>query len=168
MKLKLYEGGREKYGRGQIIGENILVLLNVSVAMYAMWDVKLFEIPIATLIYGAFVTFMLLIFLRKNLCTHCYYYGKTCHCGWSKLAKFYKKQSGNLAIAKKAAGVTWGVLTALPVLVTLILAVVDYRLERIIVLLILIVFLILQGLIHKKNCDTCKMRYSCPGNAYKA
>lgn len=163
----LYAEGKEYYSLGQVIRENVLVLFHVIFASVMMWEVQVYRIPVVSIGYIGFVAFMLLYFLRKHLCTHCYYYGKTCHCGWSHLARIHKKGSGNLAIAAPSAGMTWGVLTTLPVVVVLILTVLSFTWVKAVALAVLVILMGVQLQMHKSNCKTCKMRYMCPGSACK-
>ena len=148
---------KESYGLGQVITENVLILAHIALGAWAMAS-----IPYLSIVYVAFLLFMLLFFLRKHLCTHCCYYGKLCHCGWGKLALPYKQGSGNQKIAAPAAGMTWIILMGLPVLVTIGLCIFDFSTLRIIQLAALIVFAAIQFFIHKTDCKTCKNRDDCP------
>jgi hypothetical protein len=147
---------KETYGWGQIIAENLLILAHIALGAWAMAG-----IPFLSIVYVAFLLFMLLYFLRKHLCTHCCYYGTLCHSGWGKLALPYKKGSGNLKIATPAAGITWIVLMGLPVLVSIGFCLFDFSTLRIIQLALLIVFAVIQAFIHKTDCKTCKHRDDC-------
>jgi len=147
---------KETYELTQIIIENVLIAVHIALGAWAM-----VSIPYLSIIYVVFLLFMLLFFLRKHLCTHCYYYGKLCHCGWSNLAKIFEPNSGNLKIAKPAAGITWGVLVGLPIIVTAGLCVFDFGMLRIVQLALLILFAIVQVMIHKKDCKTCKHSENC-------
>ncbi len=148
---------KESYGLGQVITENVLILVHIALGAWAMA-----AIPYLSVVYVVFLLFMLLFFLRKHLCTHCCYYGKLCHCGWGKLAALFKQGSGNRKIATPAAGMTWFVLMGLPVLVTIGLCIFDFSTLRIIQLAALLVFAAIQMLIHKMDCKTCKHRKDCP------
>ena len=147
---------KETYGPGQIIIENVLIVAHIALGAWAM-----LSIPYLSIIYVLFLLFMLLILLRKHLCTHCCYYGKLCHSGWGKLAKIFKQHSGNMKLAKPAAGMTWGVLMGLPILVSIGLCLFDFNILRIIQLALLIVFATIQAIIHKKDCKTCKQKDNC-------
>lgn len=155
--------GKEEHSVGQIVIENIIIAVNIALGVWALWDLPLINIPIISIVYFVYVLFMLLIFLRKHLCTHCYYYGKACHCGWGKIARVFTQNSGDINKAKKTAGAACGVVMVFPILGTILLMILGFNPTRIYQLAGLIILLIIQVIIHKKDCASCKMRISCPG-----
>lgn len=168
MEQKLYEQGLEKYPKSSIIEENIFLIIYFTVGALGMWPIKFSGIPILSVLYLIFITFMLVFVLRKHLCTTCYYYDKWCHCGWGKLSNcLFKKDSGNFKLGGNLAGITWMSATIMPILGIITSLILDFS---IIVLGVLIIFIILSGinfLIHKKSCQNCKMRYICKGSMAK-
>ena len=67
-----------------------------------------------------------------------------------------------MKLAKPAAGMTWGVLMGLPVLVTAGLCIFEFNTLRIVQLALLLVFAAIQTMIHKLDCKTCGQRDRCP------
>ena len=81
----------------------------------------------------------------------------------------YKKDSGNIRLAEKIIGPTWGILMGLPLLL-MILAIVLNKTSFADISLILIsyiVMVVINGIMHVSDCKKCKMRYICPGSAAK-
>lgn len=166
----IFYDGIECSKTGYVIFENVFVALQVTLGAIILYPMQFYNIPIATIGYVLFALIMLVFVLRKHLCTKCYYYGKTCHCGWGKLAsKLYKKDSGNYKLGGIFAGITWGLLMLLPIIGALYLQIAKITCicnwwpaySGFFVIVILNLFL------HKKDCKECKMRYICPGSAAK-
>lgn len=113
---KLYEKGLKNYPKKIIILTNTLLLLWFGFAAYGMSVLKFAGLPIISILYLLFALVMLGFVLRKHLCTHCYYYDKLCGSGWSKLSAYqFKQRSGNYELGMKLAGMTWGLLTMIPI-----------------------------------------------------
>ena len=153
----------EKYPWWWISGQNLLFVIYFGLGYVLLSPIKVSNIPIIAILYVAFLAVMLLIVLRKHLCTNCYYYGKWCSTGWGKLSSLmFKEKSGNYKLGIKLAGITWGIGTATPIIVGIIPAIKNHFL-----LLIWIVFLLLTPVVmfaHKKSCERCKMRDICPAS----
>ena len=170
MEQKLYEKGLENYPKSIVISTNTLLLLWFGLAAYGMSALKYDGLPIISILYLLFALLMLGFVLRKHLCTHCYYYGKLCGSGWSKLSSCqFKYKSGNYELGMKLAGMTWGLLTIIPIIViplTMFLRK-DFLISGGISLVCFIVIMIINQFGRKKGCSQCKMRYICKASAAK-
>ena len=166
---QLYKEGVEEYSKGKAIGQNLFMLAYFIVAFAGMYALQIYGFPIVSVIYILFVVAMLLFVLRKHLCTNCYYYDKWCNNGWGKLSSlFFKKASGNYELGGKLAGPTWMLITIVPVIG--MIAALALNWFSALTLALLVVFLVLTGInfqVHKKACEKCKMRLSCPGSTAK-
>lgn len=168
MEQKLYENGIENSKFSYILFENILIVGNMLVGFIGMYPIKIFNIPILSILYIIFILIMLTFILRKHLCTQCYYYDKFCHCGWGKLsAKLYKKDSGNQKLGGMLAGLTWALLMGLPIITITSLLIFKFSFIGLICLIICIILTIINSILHVKDCKECKMRIICPGSAFK-
>jgi hypothetical protein len=167
---KIFEGGIEKAKIPYIVFENILIVALLVLGYLGMKTINIYRIPIVSLIYILFSFTMLIFFLRKHLCTHCNYYGKSCHCGWGHLSsKLFKKESGNQKLGGILAGITWGIIMILPIIVMVILIIIKEveRKEQILYLVPFVILTAINGFLHKVDCENCKMKYICPGSAAK-
>lgn len=170
MGKKIYERGLEKFPTSRIIGQNLFLIFYFATAFVGMYPLQIYGIPIVSLLFIIYTILMLVFVLRKHLCTHCYYYGKSCHVGWGKLsACLFKQNSGNYELGGKLTNFTWIVVaTIIPIIG--IGAVVIWKWFSMYYTLLLIVFIIMSGLnftIQKKSCEKCKMRFICPGSLAK-
>jgi hypothetical protein len=170
MEHKIYENGRNEFKKAYILTENLLLIAQFLLGFIGMLEFKISCIPYISIAYIFFALIMLGFVLRKHLCTHCFYYGKWCHCGWGKLSSLmYKKDSGNIIIGSKTIGPTWGILMTLPILI-MMLAIVLNKVSFSNISLVFISYIILviiNGAIHVCDCKKCKMRFICPGSAAK-
>ncbi|MFH1394858.1 MAG: hypothetical protein ABIH09_01735 [Candidatus Omnitrophota bacterium] len=170
MNERLYEEGKNEFSKLYVLVENVLFIIQFILAYLGMKVFKISNIPLLSLIYIIFAMVMLVFILRKHLCAGCYYYGKWCHCGWGKLSSLmYKKDTGNIELGGKLAGMTWGVLMGVPLLV-MILAIIIRKVTFFEIAPILIPFIIvvmINGAMHAADCKKCKMRFVCPGSAAK-
>lgn len=168
MEQKFYKNGIEKAKPAYVLFENILIIGNLLTGFIGMYPIQIFKIPILSVIYLIFVLTMLIFVLRKHLCTHCYYYGKSCHCGWGKLSvKLYKKDSGNQKLGGLLAGITWALLMVIPIISISILMMIAFTIIGLICLITCIIITIINSILHVKDCKECKMRNICPGSAAK-
>lgn len=169
-KNNLFKNGMDKYEKPYIYLENILIILQIFLGFICMFPVRIAGIPVVSILYISFNIIMLLFPLRKHLCTHCYYYGKQCHCGWGKLASaLYKKGSGTQKIGGILAAVTWGNIMLLPIIVTIILMISEktFFIDQLIFFVPFFITVIINGALHKADCEKCKMKFICPGSAAK-
>lgn len=153
--------GMEEYSLGCVIGQNLFLVAYFGVGFLGMLPLRFAGIPIASLIYAFFLALMLIFVLRKHLCTSCYYYGKICHVGWSKLALMFKKNSGNRELGFKLASITWFLATIFPIVGILVVLFISRSIETMVLFLIFIMLTPINFLIHKKACKTCKERDKC-------
>lgn len=168
METKIYENGIEKANPAYILFENILISINVLAGFIGMYAIQIFKIPVLSLLYVIFILIMLIFVLRKHLCTQCYYYNKYCHCGWGKLsAKLYKQSSGNQKLGGILAGLTWGVLMGVPIIAIIILLFFNYSHVALFCLIVCVIATTINSILHVRDCKECKMRYICPGSAFK-
>jgi len=169
-KQKLYEKGLENYPKTTVVLTNVLLLLWFGFAAYGMSALKFEGLPIISIIYLLFVIIMLGFVLRKNLCTHCYYYNKLCGMGWGKLSScLFKEKSGNYELGMKLAGLTWGLLTIVPIVA--IPAAMFLRREFLvpggISLATFLAIMAVNQFVRKKGCAQCKMKHICKASAAK-
>ncbi len=155
----------EEYPTWWIIGQNIVIIAYFTLGAVLLSPVRLSGFPILSVFYALFLTIMLVFVLRKHLCTNCYYYGKWCSTGWGKLASlFYRQGSGNYNLGIKLAGFTWGIGVGLPLIFPILLF---FRRRCFRWLALWIIFVILTFFVmlwHKKSCNKCKMRKTCPAS----
>jgi len=169
-KEKLYENGIEEAKKSYVIFENVLFIVLIALGFLGMYPLGVNGVPIVSILYALFVLIMLVFVLRKHLCTGCYYYDKWCHCGWGKLSSaMFKKDSGNQELGGKLAGLTWGILMGLPIIgmiAVVIMGKVSLT-DELTFFVPFIVLVIINGILHVKDCQKCKMRFICPGSGAK-
>lgn len=169
-KQKLYEKGLETYPKATVVLTNVLLLLWFGFAAYGMSALKLVRLPVVSIVYLLFAFVMLGLVLRKHLCTHCYYYSKWCGTGWGKLSScLFKEKSGNYEAGMKLAGMTWGLLTIVPIIaipVTMFLHS-EFLISGGISLAGFLAIMVVNQFGRKKGCAQCKMRYICKASAAK-
>ena len=164
-----YADGLEEYPLGFVAGQNLLYLVYFAVGFLGMSSLRLGGYPVVSLAYVAFLAVMLLVVLRKHICTHCYYYGKRCGTGWGRLAALlFARGSGNYRLGVKLAAVTWMVATVVPVVGTAFALVLHYSPSK---LALLGVFLLLTPavlLFHRASCASCRVRNVCPASMVRS
>ena len=169
-KQKLYEKGFENYPKATVILTNALLLLWFGFAAYGMSALRFAGLPIISIIYLLFAFLMLGLILRKHLCTHCYYYNKLCGMGWGKLSSYvFKEKSGNYEFGMKLAGLTWGLLTIVPI-ITIPPAMFlhkEFLVPGGISLTGFLAMMVVNQFGRKRGCAQCKMRYTCKASAAK-
>ena len=169
-KLNLHEQGREGYPKSSIIKGNLAMAAWIALGTIACW----FLTPLGALIFLAFSLIMVVVVLRKLLCTNCYYYDKWCSVGWGKLSALMFSRGDEEKFVngtgQKLAPITYGIMTVVPV-VFLVLSMFDgsgFLLSKVIVLLLLLAVSFYSSISNrKKGCSNCKMRLICPGSAVK-
>ncbi|MCP3875486.1 MAG: hypothetical protein GY699_20310 [Desulfobacteraceae bacterium] len=169
MKKELLDpNGIKNASLSYVLLENGLIFANILIGSFGMSPLKLMNIPLISILYLLFVFYMLVFALRKHLCTQCYYYDKSCHCGWGKLAsKLYKPNTGNQKLGGFLAAITWSSLMVIPLVVMGFLLYQDFSNSRFLLLIAFVVITIGNNILHVKDCRECKMRYICPGSAAK-
>lgn len=169
-KQKLYEKGLENYPKTMVILTNTLLLVWLGFATYGMSVLKFVGLPIISIVYLLFALVMLGFVLRKHLCTHCYYHNKWCGTGWGKLSsRLFKEKSGNYELGMKLAGMTWGLLTVIPIIAILVAIFLHrgFLITGGICLAGFLIIMIVSQFGRKKGCAQCKMRYICKASAAK-
>jgi len=162
---KLYKEGLEDYPIGCVIGQNILFLTYFGIGFMGMLPLRIYGFPIISVLYALFLIIMLLLVLRKHLCTHCYYYGKLCSTGWGKLSVLmFGKNSGNYQLGVKLAGVTWILATAIPIVGIILALILEYSPSNLTFLILFILLTPVNFVSHRKACKKCKMRFICPAS----
>jgi hypothetical protein len=165
---KIVKECNESFPALWVLAENILHVSTWVLAGWIVWPVQLQGWPLATIAWAGVVV-VVQILLKKHNCSGCYYYGKTCHLGWGKLASWmFKQDSGNLKTGVRlslfyiispplflAAGILIGIL--------LVMGMQYWILVGVYVALNLIAFVI-----RTKGCKACAMRKVCPGSAVKS
>ncbi|RLI55425.1 MAG: hypothetical protein DRO93_11945 [Candidatus Thorarchaeota archaeon] len=165
---KLYEKGFEEYPITTVITQNLFFLIYFGIGFIGLLPLKLFNIPIISLLYAIFLIVMLLFVLRKHLCTNCYYYGKRCSTGWGKLSSLmFKERSGNYESGIKLAGITWGLATLMPVIGIIISLILNFTIYELGLILLFISLTPVNFILHKNSCKKCKMRNICPASMVK-
>jgi len=169
-KQKLYEKGLENYSKPTVALTNVLLLLWFGFAAYGMSALRFAGLPIISILYLLFAVIMLGFVLRKHLCTHCYYYNKLCSMGWGKLSScLFKEKSGNYELGMKLAGLTWGILTIIPIIAIPVAMLLnrEFLVPGGIGLTGFLAIMVVNQLGRKRGCAQCKMRYICNASAAK-
>lgn len=167
-EINLNNNGLEEYPWSVVIMENleIAVWIFLGTFLIAGLSEKL------GIVYLSTALLMILVIMRKLLCTRCYYYGKRCHVGWGKISAAFFKQGDisefSACAGSKIAPVFFGLLALVPILSGAIVMFKNPSLTNGIAL-----FLLLAAVIHssvfsrKKSCGQCKMNLVCPASAAK-
>ncbi len=159
---ELYKNGFEEYPYSIVISQNLFFLLYFGTGFTGILSLKIFEIPLISILYAIFIVVMLLFVLRKHLCTNCYYYGKRCSTGWGKLSSLmFKEKSGNYKLGIKLAGITWGLATLIPIIGIIISLMLNFTMYRLILLGLFILLTPINFISHKNSCKRCKMKNIC-------
>lgn len=163
---ELYDKGLEKYKTSSIFISNLMMIIWIALGTIAVW---LFN----TLLAGVFLFFAIItiyVFLRKLVCTNCYYYDRWCAFGWGKLsAKMFKRgniENFNESIGIRIAPIVYGLLAIIPFIAIIAAIVLAFDYTKIIVLIFLVAISVYSvGVGRKAACSSCKMRSSCKGSA---
>jgi hypothetical protein len=154
--------GFEKYPLYWIVGQNIFLFVYFGIGSFGMLPLQVHGFPVISTLYILFLAVMLLA-LRKHLCTYCYYYGKRCNTGWGKLSSLmFKENSGNYKLGIKFAIITWTLAALIPVFGIALALILNYSTFRLVLFVLFVLLTPINFLIHKKMCEKCKMRFTCP------
>jgi len=167
-ELKLNQNGLDNFSKANVILENIIMGLWITLGTIACW----FFNPIIAWIYLSLAIMIIFVVLRKMVCTRCYYYDKWCHIGWGKLsAKFFKKrETAEFSTCKglKLAPITYGLLMIIPLVLIIFSMVFEFTLYKLVITIFLVLVSFYSSVIsRKKGCEKCKMNLVCPGSAIK-
>ncbi|HEY60230.1 MAG TPA: hypothetical protein G4N92_06055 [Anaerolineae bacterium] len=167
---KLFQEGIQEAKKSYAVFENVLFLVLIALGFMGMYYLSVSGLPFISMLYALFAVIMLAFVLRKHLCTGCCYYDKWCHCGWGKLSSaMFKEDSGNQKLGGKLAGLTWGILMGLPIIgmIAVVIMGKSSLTDELIFLVPFIVLVAINGILHVKDCQKCKMRFTCPGSGAK-
>ncbi len=152
----------ESYPVRYVVGQNLFILLYFGVGLTGTLPLKVLGFPVVTIGYVLFLFIMLIFVLRKHLCTNCYYYGKLCGTGWSKLASIlFERGSGNYELGVKLASITWMLATLIPIIGGSLALFLRFSTYQLTLLLTFVLLTPVNFTMHKKMCEKCKMRLSC-------
>ncbi|MBN1255420.1 MAG: hypothetical protein JXA50_09125 [Deltaproteobacteria bacterium] len=143
-----------------------MMLVWIGLGTIACW----FVYPVVAWIYLGAAALMVFVVLRKLVCTNCYYYDKRCALGWGKLSVLFFSQGSieqfSTCAGVKCAPLTYGLLTLIPLVFSVVAVVQEFTAIRIAVLVLLLAVSIYSGAVSRKQaCINCKMRLMCPGSA---
>jgi len=167
-EIALFEEGLNEYTWTTVISENLALAIWILLGSILISQISL----ITGLAYMLFALVMILVVMRKLICTRCFYYGKRCHVGWGKISSaLFKKEEiekFSTCAGQKIAPVLFGLLAIIPVIFGIISMVSAFSVLKC-VLFILMAGAILYSSIfaRKKSCEKCKMKLVCPGSAAK-
>lgn len=153
-----------RYPLWWIIGQNVLFA-----AFFALgaWGIAYISLVTAVL-YILSVVVMLGVLLRRELCTHCPYYGGLCGTGWGWWAsQLFRKESGNYKRGLTMAAAFWTVSMLLAGAMLATAVVLKPSATRIIHFVAL--FLLGAGIffVHKETCRRCRNAPQCPASMVK-
>ncbi len=165
-EMNLYNDGLEEYPLSVVVKENTAIALWLILGTLIISQVSC----IIGSLYLICALSMILVVMRKLLCTHCYYYGKVCHVGWGKLAAllFPKGEITQFSTCKgqKAAPIFFAALALIPVIFSLISLIIKFKFYKLPLIAVLIGTIIYSSVFaRKKSCMQCKMKTICPGSA---
>jgi hypothetical protein len=166
--IKLSESGYEEYPLPGVLLENAAIAVWIALGTIISWRLH----PAVGLLYLLFSIVMILVVMRKAVCTRCFYYGKRCHVGWGKISAALFDQGGitefNACAGIKIAPVFYGLLALAPLLIGIISMVKTPSLSSIVLIAALVLVVFYSAVIlRKKSCSRCKMKSICPGSAAK-
>lgn len=149
-----------------IFFSNFFFFSQIAFGFYIMLPVKTAGFPLLSVLYITYILFMHFYFLRKHMCSTCHYYGKRCHFGWgSKLACAYKQNSGNHKLGGIFSAITWIVIMLVPFFSIIFYFYFHMRIDHAILMVPYVFLMSINSILHKKDCDHCKMRNICHGSA---
>lgn len=161
-KKTLHENKNGEYSVAEIVAQNLFFLAYFGIGFMGMLSLRLFGIPLISIIYAIFLVIMLLFVLRKHLCTNCYYYGKKCSTGWGKISSLiFKEKSGNYELGIKLAGITWGFATIVPIVTMSVSLILNFAAYTLILMIVFILLSPVNFFLHKNACRRCKMKNIC-------
>jgi len=167
-EVALFDEGLNEYSWTTVVSENLVLAIWILLGSILISQISL----ITGLAYMIFALVMILVVMRKLVCTHCFYYGEKCHVGWGKIssALFEKGEIEEFSscAGQKVAPLLYGLLAIIPVIFGIISMVSAFSILKC-VLFILMVGAILYSSIfaRRKSCAKCKMKIVCAGSAAK-
>ncbi len=145
-----------------MILENLILTAAIITGAIGLNSLGIFH----SILYLIFFGTMYLFIIRKFLCTHCSYYGKTCHLGLSKIAtKLFEKGSEEKfeSRMKKIDLPFWMITIFWPVLGMLFVLSRSFS-YYVVLLLGLFISLFAVGffMIGSRGCPDCERNSECP------
>ncbi len=163
--------GTTEYSPWWVLLENLLIGAMLVFGFLGMRFVSISGLPLLSTLWAAFLLIMLGYVLRRTLCRHCKSFGKLCHCGWGRYARLVTKPGtpGKYPLPWLG-GLVWGIFMGLPILIMLsgVLAGSIMIADILPFLIPFFVLVIINSVLHVKDCRACCMRAVCPGSAAKA
>lgn len=167
-EVNLYENGLEEYPWLVVLAENLALAGWILIGAVIAWQFSL----LIALSYLGFALTMILVVMRKLVCTRCYYYGKRCHLGWGLISKALFRQ-GEIVEFESCPGIRFapiffGLLAIIPLILGVILLIQSFSFFTAGLQALLLISIIYSSVIsRKKSCAPCKMKLICPGSAVK-
>jgi hypothetical protein len=157
--------GQSGFSTSRILAENALHVGTWVLAGFLLSPLRLHGWPVLSLAWAALVL-VVQVLLKKHNCSGCFYYGRTCHLGWGKVAaRMFPQDSGS-----RATGMHLSLFYVLSPPLVLLGAV-----ALGVVLPVGLLHWILLGLyvalnaasfpVRISGCRACAMRRACPGSA---
>jgi hypothetical protein len=158
---------REAFPLSWIACENLLYLSTWLVGGLLLWPVRWFGWPVATVVWAGIVV-LAQVLLKKHNCSGCFYYGKSCHLGWGKLAAWlFEQDSGDFKTGQR---LSLFYILAPPIILLAAILVGIFMKVGVAHWVLLGVYVALNAVsfpIRTKGCQLCAMRSVCPGSACK-
>ena len=159
---------RESFPLPWVAAENVLYISTWIVAGWLLWPVRLGGWPVAAVAWAAIVIAVQAL-LKKHNCSGCYYYGKTCHLGWGRLAAWMcRPDSGD---PKTGMRLTLFYIVSPPLILLASIAIgvlLQVSFWHWVLLGVYVALNVVSFPARKKGCRICAMRDVCPGSAAKA
>lgn len=108
----------ERYPISIRITSNLIIVYMLVAGFLGLFPIRFWNRPVLSYGFLAWAVFSLVYLLRKQVCTHCYYYGKWCHTGWGKITGrlFPKRDEETFKQCLAYPKFFWGAFATLPVL----------------------------------------------------
>lgn len=160
--------GTAGFSLPRILAENLLYLATWTVAGALLWPVwRPAGVPVVGLAWIGLVL-LVQVLLKKHNCGGCWYYGRSCHLGWGRLAAWmFPPDTGNLATGQRLSlfyiasppavlltSIGWGLLASAGAGYWALVG----------------LFVVLNAAsfpVRKAGCSVCRMRNVCFGSAVK-
>jgi len=167
-QINLFEEGLEEYPWSVVLIENLVLAIWILLGTILIAQFSL----LIGLIYMVSALVMILVVMRKLICTCCYYYGKNCHVGWGKISSLLFKQGKieefGTCTGQKVAPILFGLLALIPMIFGFISLLKDFGIDKLVLVILLVASILYSSVIsRKKSCQKCKMKLVCPGSAAK-
>ncbi|MBN2039070.1 MAG: hypothetical protein JW864_03450 [Spirochaetes bacterium] len=165
-QINLFNEGLEKYPVQAVITENLSIAIWLTLGTFIISQISF----ILSLIFLTAALIMIIIIMRKLICTGCYYYGKRCHVAWGNISALLYKQgkieefSG--CTGQKIAPVLFGLMALIPAVSGIISMILNFSVYKLMLFILLLAVILYSSVISRKmSCAKCKMKIICPGSA---